>query len=165
MRRSIPAMSPILLLTASLWTLGAAAAPPVQTFKDWALRCPDEVGCVLEQRVLLEDNDRTPLLHVALQYSGQPRSLNAILRVPLGVLLAPGLTLTLDAGAPQNIPFHHCLPEGCVGLIKISDSLAADLRRALTGQVSYRLADGRNLEIPLSPLGITAGLRALQRRP
>jgi invasion protein IalB len=137
----------------------------VQTFKDWALRCPPATECVLEQRVLLKDNEATPLLHLAFQYGGQPRALTAILRIPLGVLLAPGVTLTIDARAPVPIPFNHCRPEGCLALAPVSDRLLAALRRGKTAQVSYRLDDGRGLAVPLSLSGLNAGLRVLGKRP
>jgi len=153
---------PTLLL---LWVCSAAAAPPVQTFKDWALRCPEGAACVLEQRVLLKDNEATPLLHLAFQYDGEPRVLNAILRVPLGVLLAPGLTLTIEGRPPFSIPFHHCRPEGCLALAPASDRLLTALRRGKRATVGYRLGDGRGLKVPLSLDGLDSGLRALGGRP
>lgn len=155
----------LVLLAASLWVAAAPAQPeqPAQSFKDWALRCPDEVGCVLEQRVLLEDNP-TPLLHVALQYKNEPLILTAIIRVPLGVRLLPGLTIVIDGGKPLTLSFHHCRPEGCLVLTQISEPLAAALRRGNRADVSYQLADSRALTVPLSLHGITAGLRALRDR-
>lgn len=157
---------PLALLVVSLWIAAAAPAQPdkpAQSFEDWALRCQDEAGCVLEQRVLLEDKP-APLLHVALQYSDESRTLNAIVRVPLGVLLAPGLTIAIDSGKPLTIRFHHCRPEGCLALTHVSNQLAAALRRGNSADVSYHLADSRQLTVPLSLHGITAGLRALQVR-
>lgn len=155
----------LVLLAASLWVAATPAQPdqPAQSFKDWALRCPDDVGCVLEQRVLLEDNP-TPLLHLALQYSKELHSLNAIIRVPLGVLLPPGLTISIDGGKPLTLSFHHCRPEGCFALTEVSDQLAAALRRGNSADVSYQLADSRALTVPLSLHGITAGLHALRAR-
>lgn len=154
------------LLAASLWVASTAPAQPeepAQSFKDWAVRCPDGARCILEQRVLLEDNP-TPLLHVVLQYSDEPRTLNKIIRVPLGVLLPPGLTIAIDRGQPLTIPFHHCLPGGCLALTRVSATLAAALRRGNSADVSYQLADSRTLTVPLSLHGITAGLRALRAR-
>ncbi len=154
------------LLAASLWVAATASAQAeelAQSFTDWALRCPEQAGCVLQQRVLLEDNP-TPLLHVALHYSDEPRTLDAIIRVPLGVLLPPGLTIVIDGGQPMTIPFHHCLPEGCLALTQVSDPLADALRRGNRADVSYQLADRRTLTVPLSLHGITAGLRALRAR-
>lgn len=154
-----------MLLAASLWVAAVPARPEqsAQSFKDWALRCPDEVGCVLEQRVLLGDNP-TPLLHVALQYQDEPPILSAIIRVPLGVRLLPGLTIAIDGGQPLTLSFHHCRPEGCLVLTQVSDPLALALRRGNQADVSYQLADSRVLRVPLSLHGITAGLRALRAR-
>ena len=144
---------------------GAAAAEP-RTFKDWALRCPEAAPCVLEQRVLLEGNDQSPLLHFALQYSTAPRTLNAIARVPLGVQLEPGLEIRIDAGSPIKLRYHHCRPEGCIVLHQLDAALTAALRRGTQALIRYRLIDGRSLDVPLSLLGISAGLHALEaRRP
>jgi len=154
---------PASLTAAALWACCSALAAS-EVFQDWALRCPEDGQCVLEHRVLLEENDEMPLLHLALQYSGSPLALNAVIRVPLGVLLGPGLALTVDDGEPIAMPFHHCRQHGCLALLQVSDQLADSLRRGTAARVSYHLPDGRELGVPLSLYGVTAGLRALESR-
>ncbi len=150
------------ILALALLTLGVAEAEENgRRFRDWALRCPQPGACVLEQRVFVEGNDETPLVHVAFQTAGEPPRLLASVRVPLGVLLRPGIELSVDGGEPLTFAFHHCRPEGCLALFALDDAMRRGFERGRAAQVRYYLADGRSLGLPLSLLGITAGLQAL----
>ncbi len=125
------------------------------------MHCPEQGACVLEQRVLLEGEDAMPLIHCALQLAGEPPQPLAVVHVPLGVLLSRGLQLSVDGRAPQSFAFHHCRPEGCLALFPLADDLRGQLEQGREAQVRFHLVDGRLVGVPLSLLGFTAGLKAL----
>ena len=151
------------LLAAASWATAAAASD--QVFDDWALRCPDKVGCFLDQRVFIKGQEEQPLLQAAFQYRGTDRRPGGVLRVPLGVLLEPGLTLRIDAAKPYLLHFSHCRREGCVALFKVTPQLRRRLERGREAKVGFKTMEGRLVELPLSLMGITAGLAALADAP
>jgi invasion protein IalB len=152
----------VLALSAAAESVGAADAE-VRAFRDWALRCPPDGSCLLEQRIFVE-GDREPLMHLSLQYAGPSRELMAAVRVPLGVLLPQGLALAVDDDAPRKVPFHHCRKEGCFAIFPMPDRLAARFRSGLRATLTVDLVEGKSVSVPASLLGVTAGLRALRER-
>lgn len=132
-----------------------------QEYQDWAMRCPEKEPCVLEQRVFVEGMEQGPLVHVAFQVLKQSSELLVVLRVPLNVLLAPGLQLKVGQRTPQTLPFHHCRAEGCVSLFVLTPELRRSLVAGREAQLSFHMLDGRRVGVPVSLLGVTAGLKAL----
>ena len=162
-----PIRAKLALLSVVAWTYGALptwAQSDTQTFDDWALRCPEAAPCVLEQRIFLAGDDSAPLLQLAFQRAGDGSRILAVIRVPLGVLLSAGITIEAGPSETERVGFHHCLREGCIALLELSPSLRRALERGSTATASMTTVDGTALELPISLMGITAGLRALGGR-
>lgn len=143
----------------------AAAAPQenVQAFKDWALRCNEQSGCLLEHRVYIKEDPNAPVMVVAFQRDKGGSSTMGVIRVPLSVLLQKGLKVTVDGTALKDLPYHHCRPEGCLSLFNFDGDLRKRFQRGSKAKVGFQLIDGRELSIPLTLMGITAGLKALDK--
>jgi invasion protein IalB len=131
------------------------------SFQDWALRCPKPATCFLEQRIFLEGNDKAPLTQVTFQVAEKTGTIIAIIRVPLETMLETGLDIRIDGGSPRRISFHHCRPEGCLALFPLGDDLRRMLEHGREARIGFELIDGRHVGVPVSLLGITAGLKAL----
>lgn len=138
-----------------------AAGSEVRAFRDWALRCGPQGECLLEQRILVQDR-KDPLMHVSLQYAGPNRQLMAAVRVPLGVVLPEGLAVAVDDDAPRKVPFHHCRGDGCYAIFPMPERLAARFRAGLGATLTVHLVEGKTVSVPLSLMGVTAGLKALR---
>jgi invasion protein IalB len=149
-----------LLLVAALASTVASAAE-TREFRDWALRCGEQAGCYLEQRVYVEGAGDAPLLHVLIQSDERRGGLVLMLRVPLGILLPPGVRLQVDSGSPTDHPLHHCRVEGCIALVRLDDALHVSLEKGHEARVTFQTIDGRSIGVPVSLLGITAGLSSL----
>ena len=141
----------------------ASAHAKTQAFRDWALRCPEDSACILEQRVFLEGSGETMLLHVAFQRPSGSSGIIAMVLAPLRLELAKGLRLRIDQGAEQSFTFHHCRAEGCLALVPVTAELRRTLERGRQARVTFTTIEGQSLGIPLSLLGITKGLRALAK--
>jgi len=50
---------------------------------------------------------------------------------------------------------------GAFALFPLADGLRRQLERGKEAQIRFHLVDGRSIGVPLSLLGITAGLKAL----
>ena len=148
-------------------------------FKDWALHSDQARALwILEQRVFLEGNDNTPLVHMGFQIlatqenKGQEKNAKAgtrkrlwlTLRVPLGVQLGPGLHLQVDDGEIVIIPLHHCRADGCIALTPLQAEWRRRLEAGTKAQVSYQLLNGQRLSVPISLMGVKAGLAGLDKK-
>jgi invasion protein IalB len=141
---------------------GPMNAQEIREYQDWALRCPESAPCVLEQRVFVEGAEQAPLLYIGFQGLERSSPLMVLVRVPLNVLLAPGLQLKIEGNAPSTVPIHHCREQGCMALFPLSSDLRQALETGRKAQVSFHMLDGSRIGVPVSLLGITAGLRALE---
>ena len=162
MRRLIPPV----LTAALLWPAAVPIAQPQeQVFDDWALRCRDSLGCFLDHRIFAEGKETNPLLQVAFRLSEVADQPVAVMRVPLGVLLPPGIDLRIDEGKLYKVAYSHCRPEGCVAVFTLTGDLRRRFERGLKAHIGFTSVDGKRVDLPLSLLGITQGLKALESAP
>jgi invasion protein IalB len=156
-----------------LMGLGApvSGAAEETVFKDWALRSSEESAqWVLEQRVFIEGNDEAPLVRVAIQRldakieGKETDRLWTVLTVPLNVLLQPGLQLSIDDGETMGIAFHHCRAGGCIAIAPLEPRLRGDLEGGLKAQVGFHVLNGQRVGVPVSLMGIKAGIAALEKK-
>lgn len=139
-----------------------------RVFQDWALR-PTEAasGWVLEQRVYVTGHEEAPLVGMTIQeldvaVDGETRpALWGTLRIPLGVMLDGGVELRVDEGKRWSISLHHCRQTGCIALWPLSADLRAELEGGREARVTFQSVDGQRIGVPISLMGIKAGLKAL----
>ena len=131
-----------------------------------------EDGCVwlLEQKVFLETIETMPIVHMSIQqfYTTSNRSISRkywmILNVPLGVQLAFALRFQIDPHEPWQIPFHHCRNNGCLTMTPLDEKLRKLLEDGKKAHVTFQLLSGEHVTIPISLMGITAGLKGLDQQ-
>jgi invasion protein IalB len=137
----------------------------VQRFADWALRCrPEAEGqpktCRMVQSIVTAEGKR-PVLQVVVGRFGAERTLGAVIFVPIGVRLRPGLGLQIDGGKAQNFPFERCRPSSCQAEVVLDDALLKSLKSGLVGNLTFQDGSGRELKIAFSLKGFTAAFEAL----
>ena len=163
-------LKPIPRLTAALMVAaaGAAGANPEhgQIFKDWTARCETPPGanierCYIFQNIVLKQSGQR-VLHMAVGYlaaNGQPA---AVLTLPLGISLPPGVSISIDDAAPSPLVIERCDPSGCIGALALDDALLAALKRGRRARVSFYDGTRTKVSVPVSLLGFTAGFGALR---
>lgn len=160
------------LLVIGLFVAGFAwSGEKEEVYQDWGLHCTekDKSACVLEQRVYVEGAGKTPLVHMAFQRlevgkdGGATQGLWGVLRVPLGVKLAPGLQFRIDEGVPKNVPLHHCQAAGCIALFPLDSALRRRLETGRRAWVTFETLNGQKVGVPISLSGIKPGLKALEK--
>ncbi len=160
----------ILMVLAGVHAPSSGAAEET-VFKDWALRSPEgSAEWVLEQRVFIEGNTETPLIRVAIQRldaqieGKETDRLWTVMTVPLNVLLQPGLQLSIDDGDPMGIAFHHCRAGGCIALVPFDSRFRGALEEGLKAQVAFHVLNGQQVGVPVSLMGVKAGIAALEKK-
>ncbi|MGE0086398.1 MAG: invasion associated locus B family protein [Desulfococcaceae bacterium] len=143
-----------------------------EVYQDWALHFSSENSAwVLEQRIFIEGNEKTPLVHMAFRKmetdKGREKAdlLWAVLKVPLGILLDSGLQLQTDEDKPMTVSLHHCAATGCMALWPLQPDLRKKLETGKAARVTFQLINGQRVGVPVSLSGLKAGLSALDKKP
>ncbi len=166
---------------AAILGLGLAAAPAplaaqteaaqggaeieTQKFEDWALRCrpaseTQPKTCRIQQNLVAETSGKSVLQIVAGRF-GPEKVLGAVIFVPVGVRLPPGLRIQIDERSPRVFAFEVCDSATCQARGVLEGELLDELKAGLTGQVKFQNAAGQVRSVPVSLKGFTAALRAL----
>ena len=144
---------------------GPAAAEDGDVFGDWTVRCdqaPDRpLQCALTQAVEAEDRENVWLnAYVFTPTDGDGGTLLSIL-VPLRVILTRGLGLQVDNAEMSVFEFVTCSAEGCLASIVLTDELSTALRNGSEALFVIHFEDQLGIGVPISLVGIGAGLDAL----
>lgn len=157
-----------LLLAVSYLALPTVHAAPQdgQKFKDWTARCetrkdgPGDV-CYIFQNLLLK-SQKKPLLHVAIGYLDGGEQPVAFFTLPLGVSLPGGLSLTVDDGKPLRMRYERCETSGCIAPLALTDTLVNAFKGGRWARVAFFDVRRREVSVPVSLIGFTAGFDSLE---
>ena len=143
----------------------ALAQQEGQRFQDWTLGCEKPEGggaerCYIYQTVVENKNDQ-PVLQMAVGYLPNNNTPAAILTVPLGVALPPGMGITVDNGEMVKFQFERCVPKGCVAGLPLDNKMINKFKRGAKALIVVH--DGRKpISLPISLKGFTKGFNSLK---
>ena len=144
-----------------------AQAQDGQQFQDWAVRCEQnpqnaaQSGCFILHQVINNQNNK-PVMVMAIGYVRDGEPPVAIITVPLGVRLPPGVMIQIDQKPAENYSFERCLPDGCQIQVRMTDTQVTSFKSGNTGKVLVQDTGGQNRAIPFSLKGFTAALTSLK---
>ncbi len=150
----------------------AGAEVHSEDFQDWRMVCETVDGtehCRMFQRLSVTQEGKSQALLLAsigfIDDEDGKRLPTLRLTTPLGVILPAGLAVNVDQGKPDDLPFHICLPEGCMTETGLSARGIADMKGGRSMHVTYRVAGlPQPVAIGLSLMGFTAAYEALEKR-
>ena len=136
-----------------------------EQFEDWTLRCRPASEtrpriCRMHQQLLAKE-DANLAVRIMVGRFGPEKVLGAVISVPIGVRLPPGLGIQVDERPLRAYPFEICDQNSCQARAVLDDDLLKDLKAGLTGHVKFQDAAGQVLIAPVSLKGFSAALRAL----
>ena len=136
-----------------------------KSLKDWQIRCDklneksEEELCHIFQNVNLKDSGQL-VMHIAIGYN-KDNKLFALVTLPLGVSLPPGITIEVDSKQAKQLPFDRCEQEGCLVGFEVDAGLEQRLKAGSAMHITFRDKSKRPYRVPASLLGISSGLAAL----
>jgi invasion protein IalB len=104
-------------------TASAQAASPIERFADWEVVCPSSQSsaapnsqppksdCQAVQRLTVQGSDET-VFAITIVRGNQGASV-AIVSVPLGGYIAPGIEMSVDGRKPYKLLVETCNAAGC----------------------------------------------------
>jgi len=157
-KRSLKLLISCMLLA---WCVSATAQEQTVSFGDWAKICeprPNKSSrCYLLQT--FQQNAKT-IMVVVIAHSAEGDRFGAMIDAPLGLDLPAGLKVQATKKI-KTISFEQCLSSGCKAFITLTDDLLEMLKKGGTFNVTGRIADGDEIEIPISPNGFKKAFEAL----
>jgi len=118
--------------------------------------------CAVEQFAVAMPQ-KTVLLHISFSMAAAPNEARMIVTAPLGVLLASGLTLSIDGAKPIALPFERCTEQGCEAAAALDQSALAQFSRGKTLTVRYAVSDAKAADVPIRLQGFTDALKSLAK--
>ena len=184
LNKVIPGLAALLLITsgAAFAEEKAEAAAPaaektaeqklpegVEQFKDWIKECEKMKGpegkeielCQISQTLVNKEINQ-PMLKVAAGYVPGKKDAVMIITLPLGVILPPGVQLTVGEGKAARVPVTTCLPQGCQAGAQLDKEFTERLKKGSKLIVTFIGPDGKQVNAPISLSGFTAGIESMQ---
>ena len=136
-----------------------------ETFQDWMVRCITGQDGTKLCEMTQELNDAKSgqrVLAIGIKPSAAADgSADATIVAPLGLKIAPGISLKIDEAAPINLPFDICLPAGCIVRAQMDAAQISALSAAKAIAVDMTAPDGTTLGVKLSPTGFADAWKRL----
>ena len=144
--------------------LGASASLPAAAADTgaWRSRCEPtkgkiEGGCFVYQDLVLRQGGQRVLQFAAGYAQATPDPI-ALLSLPLGISLPPGVSLQVDEGKTITIMVERCEPTGCRAGLKLESDLLQELIAGRTLKVSFHDAERKPIEMQVALAGFRAAL-------
>lgn len=155
-----------LLLLALLLGVAPAGRAADKPEPLWHKRCaPSADGapaCTVEQFAVAMPQ-HVVLLHVRFSLVAKGDQARMVVTAPLGVLLPPGLTLSIDGGQAIALPFERCTGQGCEATAMLDESALAKFAGGKTLTVRYAVSETRSEDIPIRLQGFSDALKSLSK--
>lgn len=132
--------------------------PTEQTFSDWRVLCQpteEEAVCQMLQSVSAEENG-LPVFLLSVSDDEDTDQSYAVMTVPVGVYLAPGIELHVDNRRPFKVLYEVCDQLGCHAGFRMDGDVLSAFRKGLIVNARVWTARDKAVEFPISLRGFTA---------
>lgn len=143
-----------------------SAALTETKFDAWTLRCEEASEarqCIMLQNLVLIGGGE-PVLHFSIGLAPSGGTPTALISLPLGISLPPGVSVRIDDGKSANFPVERCEPDGCQAGMHLRDATVDQLKHGNKLEITF--FDGERqpivVEVPLA--GFAAAFVAMQGR-
>lgn len=141
-----------------------SSTPNAEVFQDWQLSCAADADdgqdvCQLSQAAAVDGTDGSVFL-LTISAGEDGRNSYAVITVPLGVYLAPGVELRVDNRRPFRVLYEICDAQDCYAGFEMSDQVLSAFRRGLDARFRVWVGREQAVEFPVSLRGFSAAWRA-----
>lgn len=134
---------------------------PPATGEFWTKRC--DKHCEIFQRLTITETKQR-LLEFAVGYPEEMKgSAQAVIVLPLGIVVSQGIGLSVDGAAPAQAAVRTCGAEGCIAIISMPDDFLATMKSGKVMTVSFFDAgSGKKINVEMSLSGFGEKLDKLK---
>ena len=118
--------------------------------------------CQISQTLIDKDSDQ-PMMKIAVGYVPDKDQPVAVITLPLGIFLPPGIELQIDGkGKVGRLPINTCLPSGCQAGVQLDEEFVGRMKQGNQMTVTFGNPQGKGVAAPVSLKGFTAGLASVE---
>lgn len=141
----------------------AAGKTKSEKFGTWTVICSTEEKnrCVAQQQ--LASNKNKQVIAAAMVRLGKEGGAEFTVQLPPGVVIAPGVTLTVDDKELAKAPFFACAPRGCEASFKIDQNLINGLAKGKALSASVTSLRGKVVAIQFKLDGFVKAYAAFKK--
>ena len=156
----------IIVLSFGLLTNVQAKPENGKKFKDWTVVCEklpttQKEICNIFQNV---SNDKGKVvMQIAIGYPPGKSEAQALITLPLGVLLQPGLEFKGGTAEAIRVPFSVCVKNGCVAIATLNAGIIKGMKVGTKGGIKFAAGPKQIIEVPVSLSGFTAAFNSLNK--
>jgi len=139
--------------------------------KAWFVRCgseeeqaaAEEAGtpkrgrCEIFQRLTVQDTGQR-LAELAIGFPGGEDSARGVFVLPLGILLPPGVVMTIDDSQPMRFDVRYCDQNGCVAHVSLNQQVLGMMRSGNQATLTIKSNQGKDVNIPMPLTGFSKAL-------
>jgi invasion protein IalB len=151
----------------------AEAEPPrpirteILNFDNWTLTCVEYAEARGKQTCaatlqMVQAKSRQVLLAWTVGIGGDGRPVLTI-QAPTGILIAPGIEVTLGKAKPRRIAFTSCDTGHCTASTPLDDALVRELGAADMAEVDIQAMNGNNVQFKMPIKGFEKAYAGLRR--
>lgn len=133
----------------------------IRAFQDWRLTCAartEKAGGCIVQSAIFDKATGTPLVQLTVGKNGQIDTLAIV--APLGVLIPPGLRITMGSGPQRPVAFKTCFQAGCIATLPLDAGLTNAMTSNTDGQIILVNGLGKAVGMKYSLKGFKEALDA-----
>jgi invasion protein IalB len=120
--------------------------------------------CEMKQQ-FLDRNSRQLFAQLAIGRASPGDAMKVVFQAPAGIYLPPGFTLTVGASTSAKGVFTRCIGNVCTAEADARPELLEQAKTAEKIAISFADGAGRTVTLPVSPVGFSKALAALERGP
>lgn len=144
---------------------GPSLAVDENAYGSWTVRCEevsaaDDAECIMYQNLVLRTGGQ-PVLQLSVGLAPPDKLPTAVLNLPLGIYLPPGIGIRIDSAAQARFPVERCDPDGCQAVMKLRDTTVRQLRQGSKLEIEFHDGEREPLHMPLSLDGFGAAFDAI----
>lgn len=110
------------------------------------------LNCGMQQRLGVQQTGQL-IAALAIQVPSQTRKPSMILQLPLGMNLAQGASLQIDANPAIKVPIQSCDQSGCVAIMALPDATLAQMMAAKGMTLTLMNAANKPIKVPFQMTG------------
>ena len=153
-----PATNPTPTADTATWSV-------VETHDAWEVQCPsdreDNHSCVASLRFTQQDTGQVVLSWMVIR--AEDGSLALAIQSPSGVLLPPGIELTLGAAEVRHIAYASCLPARCTAAVPMDEAFIREMSAAAEARLKIVAANSRALEFSIPVTGFSEAIAVITK--
>lgn len=144
-------------------TSTATADSTAQPGELWSKRCnkDDPSKCEIFQRLVVKESSKR-LIEFAVGYPQSPDTATAVVVLPLGIIVASGITVKIDDQEPSKVGIKTCNNSGCFAEMTLSAPVIESMKKGQKITVSLLDGSAKQINIEMSLKGFAEKLATVK---